>query len=137
MWRKPTTSELHDCMSQDHKATSVNVFPVPKKHGHACLYDLRADPGEHKDISQANKGVVRMLTSQLNLMVLTQRDCSGWTYATSNSTYDLPGPLQPDGTRSCSPPDLLGHCNVSCANSRWASYGKAEGPICGVPNCEE
>jgi arylsulfatase A-like enzyme len=135
-WRTPNKTESHDCMAQNHApGGAAHVLPVPKAGGHACLYDLRADPGEHVDVSQANKDVVAELTNQLNLIILTQRDCNGWTYKSADSSYDIPGPLQPDGTRSCSPSALLGYCDQGCANALWASYGKADGPICGVPNC--
>ena len=111
------------------------MLPVPKEGGHACLYDLRADPGEHVDVSQANKDVVDQLTQQLYLEILTQRDCNGWTYKNSDDSYHIPGPRQPDGTWSCSPSAKIGYCDQSCADAKWKAFGKADGPVCAVPNC--
>ena len=136
-WRAPNATEIHDCIAQNHApGGAANVLPIPKKGGHACLFDLRADPGEHVDVSQSNLDVVVKLTAALNLAVLTQRDCSGWTYKASGSEYDIPGPLQPDGTKSCSPPKLIGHCDAQCANLHWKkAFGVGDGPICGLDAC--
>ena len=57
----------------------------------------------------------------------------GWSY--HNTPGAIPGPLQPDNTTSCSPPELIGTCNKSCANAKWEAYGSSDGPICGVPGC--
>ena len=132
-WRQPNATEMHDCIAQNHApGGAAKVLPIPKKGGHACLFDVRADPGEHVDVSQSNLDVVKKLTAALNLAVLTQRDCSGWSYRDSDSTYDIPGPLQPDGTNSCSPPPtLIGHCDAKCANAHWKNtFG-----VCGLDAC--
>ena len=47
----------------------------------------------------------------------------------------IPGPVQPDGTTSCSPPELLGKCDTKCAQAKWKTFGNDDGPICGVPGC--
>ena len=97
-----------------------------------CLFNLRADPGEHRDLASENVDLVTKLWAQLNASVGTQRDCSGWAYP---KPHVIPGPAQPGGGTSCSPPALLGACNVDCAQAKWRAYGTPDGPMCGVPGC--
>ena len=48
--------------------------------------------------------------------------------------------MKPDGSTSCSPPELIGKCDAKCAKTKWAKFGNAagegEGPICDVPGCD-
>eukprot|EP00041_Stephanoeca_diplocostata_P018292 m.382106 g.382106 ORF g.382106 m.382106 type:complete len:730 (-) comp20970_c1_seq32:2839-5028(-) len=111
-WRQPTASETLNCQLQD-VAPSTSPLPVPGKAGVLpCLFDLRADPGEHEDLSAGNIDVVHELWTMLNTSVLGQRDCSGWSYKGTN--HGIPGPWQPDGTtRYCVSSDIsaLAQCN--------------------------
>jgi len=133
-WRPPNSSESVSCMAQDVDP-SVSAQPVPGSAGALpCLFDLRADPGEHWDVSNKNLDMMQQLWAVLNSTILTQRDCNGWSY--KGTGHSIPGPWQPDTkTTSCSPPELLGKCNPSCAFAKWQAYGKADGPQCGVPGC--
>ena len=36
-----------------------------------------------------------------------------------------------------SPAALLGPCNQGCAQRHWAALNGGDGPICGVPGCQE
>ena len=99
-----------------------------------CLFDLRADPNEHEDLSAKLPEVVARLWAKLNETLGGARDCSGWSYK-GVAGAAIPGPTQPDGSTSCSPPELLGSCDAKCAAAKWMAYGKADGPICGVPGC--
>ena len=74
---------------------------------------------------------VHSLWKILNDTILGMRDCQGWT------TKHIPGPMQPDGETSCSPPGLLGVCDEACAAAKWDAYGGKDGPICGVPGCKK
>lgn len=139
-WRPPNASETVDCMGQD-LSPAQSFFPAaarPRKGagaGRPCLFDVRADPGEHVDLSADLPDVVAKLWARLNASVGYQRDCNGWTYE-GTAAAEIPGPRQPDGSTSCSPPERLGHCNETCADAKWAAYGKPDGPICAVPGCE-
>ena len=136
VWRQPFENETHPCIAQDLPPSSNVFYPVPgTPHAMPCLFDLRNDPGEHVDLSKQFPTLVRTMWATLNETVLTQRDCQGWSYT---SHGEIPGPLQMDGvSRSCSPPLLIGTCNVTCATKKWATYGriKDDGPICDVPGC--
>lgn len=110
-----------------HNAGLVRAY---NSNGTVCLFDVRADPGEHWDVASSNSDVVTELYASLNNAILGQRDCSGWS-------GPVPGPYDPfrKGT-GCSPPDLMGVCNDACANAKWKAFdAKADGPICGVPGC--
>lgn len=132
-WRKPNATEQVSCMTQD-VAPHVSALPVPGTPGALpCLFDLRSDPGEHHDLAADNVQLVHELWKTLNNTILTQRDCNGWSYKGTSAV--IPGPVQPDGTTSCSSPEKLGNCNKTCANNKWKSYGSNKGPICGVPGC--
>ena len=130
-WRAPNASESVSCMSQD-LPPGESFFPVPTTGRLPCLFNLRADPGEHRDLASENVDLVTKLWAQLNASVGTQRDCSGWAYP---KPHVVPGPAQPGGGTSCSPPALLGACNVDCAQAKWRAYGTPDGPMCGVPGC--
>ena len=109
-------------MQQDVAPDNGNSpLPLPNKPGLSpCLFDLRADPGEHWDLSQANPDVVKELYAALNGIILGQRDCSGWS-------GPIPGPYDPvrKGT-GCSPPELMGVCNQASAAQR-AGWGAPRG----------
>ena len=47
-WRKPNASETVGCQAQD-VGPAVSALPGPGK-GAPCLFDLRADPYEHKNV---------------------------------------------------------------------------------------
>ena len=51
----------------------------------------------------------------------------------------IPGPEQPDGSTSCSPPELIGTRNKKRADQHWSKHGSQVGkgtpPQCGVPGC--
>ena len=133
-WRAPDASETFACMKQD-ASPATSFFPTPGEAGGSpCLFDLRADPGEHVDLAGQFPGVVAHLWAVLNQTLGGARDCNGWSYK-GVANASIPGPRQPDGTTSCSPPELLGNCNAKCANAKWQAFGKADGPICGVPGC--
>ena len=103
--------------------------------GRPCLYDLRADPGEHRDLGAARPDVVAALWTALNASLLTLRDCQGWSYEGVRNA-GIPGPAQPGGGTSCSPAALLGPCDQACAQNVWLKgYGNRDGPICNVPGC--
>jgi len=127
VWRQPNTTETMPCMGQD-VAPSKSSLPLP--NGTVCLFDVRADPGEHWDVASSNSDVVTELYASLNNAILGQRDCSGWS-------GPVPGPYDPFRKRTgCSPPELMGVCNDACANAKWKAFdAKADGPICGVPGC--
>lgn len=133
-WRAPNASETFACMKQDAPPTT-SFFPTPGQPGGSpCLFDLRADPNEHVDLSTELPDVVAHLWSVLNQTLGGARDCNGWSY-NGVAGAAIPGPRQPDGSTSCSPPELLGNCNATCADAKWRAFGKADGPICGVPGC--
>eukprot|EP00927_Polykrikos_kofoidii_P056640 TRINITY_DN50730_c0_g1_i1.p1 TRINITY_DN50730_c0_g1~~TRINITY_DN50730_c0_g1_i1.p1 ORF type:complete len:602 (-),score=68.04 TRINITY_DN50730_c0_g1_i1:224-1951(-) len=73
-----------------------------------CLFDLQADPEERQDLAAKRPDLVTELWAELNRTALT--------------VY-----------RSRSPAVLVGHCDQSCAETKWK--GKP-GPICGVPGCD-
>lgn len=134
VWHNPTGSEVVPCQMQD-VAPDVSALPVPADAGASpCLFDLRADPVERNDVASANPDVVASLWAALNTTVAGQRDCQGWSYV--GTSAHIPGPAQPDGTWSCSPPAKLGVCNTTCAEDYWeSSYGDKEGPVCGLSMC--
>lgn len=136
-WRDPFPNETMPCMKQDlppsHKP-SGSPFPVPgEPDALPCLFDLRADPGEHVDLASKYVDIVRNLWAKLNRSNAGARDCQGWSY--EGTPGSIPGPLQPDNSTSCSPPQLIGTCNKSCAAEKWAAMGNPDGPICDVPGC--
>jgi hypothetical protein len=140
-WLPPVGAEIVACQAQD-ASPSNSTLPVPGQQGAMpCLFDIRADAGEHVDVSATNADVVQQLYTVLKKIVLTQRDCSGWSYAGSGGAsipHSIPGPVQPDGSTSCSPPELLGACDPKCATAKWkTSDTKADGPVCGVPGCDQ
>ena len=92
--------------------------------------------GEHKNLAASNPDVVAELYAALNQTILTLRDCNGWSYQ-GRPNGKIPGPLQPDNTTSCSPPELIGHCDTKCAQAKWQKYGShsGDGPHCDVPGC--
>merc|ERR1712216_794790 len=102
------------------------------------------DPREEHEVSSLFPDIVTLLWTTLNESVARSRDCSGSSY--QGTPGHIPGPLQTDGTRGCSPPHLLGPCHTECARSLWAArkidttrkmqVSRAEGPICGVPWCD-
>ena len=92
-----------------------------------------SDPGEHVNVAKENADVVAELWAALNTTILGARDCQGWSY--KGTPGKIPGPVQPDGTTSCSPPELLGKCDTKCAQAKWKTFGNDDGPICGVPGC--
>merc|ERR1719253_424177 len=122
-WKKSDDAQW-PCNFQD-VSPSESALPVPHPGKTPCLFDVYADPGEHKNIAAENPDVVQRLWAKLNATILTQRDCNGWTYK------PIPGPA---GT--CSPAKLIGKCNQQCANKKWAQYGSSDGPTCGVPGCD-
>ena len=89
-----------------------------------------ADPGEKHDIAAGNEALVARLWVQLNMSILTQRDCS--------AVGDTKGS---EGIGGCSPVALLGSCDPGRAAKYWKTHydescgGKGCGPICGVPGC--
>ena len=89
-----------------------------------------ADPGEKQDIAAGNEALVAQLWAQLNMSILTQRDCS--------AVGDKKGS---EGIGGCSPTAMLGSCDADCAAKYWKTHfdescgGKGCGPICGVPGC--
>lgn len=117
--------DLWPCVGQDlGPGGGTNVFPG--RGTPPCLFDLRADKEERVNLAGAeeHRGLVQQLWAQLNRSVLTGRDCSGWS-----------GPVRSFGGQ-CSPPELLGPCDSSCAASHWESVsGAGMGPVCGVPGC--
>lgn len=133
-WRPPNASETVPCMHQD-ASPETSSLPIPAPGMLPCLFDLRADPGEHSNVALANPDVVNQLWAALNHSIAYQRDCNGWSYSGANGGA-IPGPMQPgqNGT-SCSPAAKIGVCQVACSNALWASYGKADGPNCDVPGC--
>ena len=135
-WVAPSKAETFDC-TQQTLAPADSFFPVPAKPGLSpCLFDLRADPAERHDVSAANADVVQRLWAALNATILTQRDCQGWSYKGVKAPgAGIPGPAQPGGGTSCSPPALLGSCDTACAQKKWNAYGNKGGPVCGVPGC--
>eukprot|EP00051_Salpingoeca_urceolata_P006709 m.88780 g.88780 ORF g.88780 m.88780 type:complete len:641 (-) comp14955_c0_seq1:114-2036(-) len=110
-WKQPdgTWVKSNDkdwpCNTQDRKG------PLPYNGKQPCLFDLRADPGEHVNIADDNPDIVQQLWEQLNMTILTSRDCE---------------------RTSCSPPDMIGPCNESCAKNLWGNF---QGPVCDVPQC--
>lgn len=137
-WRAPVGSEAVPCMTQD-VGPAESALPVPTNSSAPtpCLFDLGIDPGEHEDVSQNHPEVVSRLWRILNVTVAGQRDCSGWSYE-GVPGVEIPGPRQPDGSTSCSPPALLGPCDTECSESHWTRFGekgKPDGPLCGVPGC--
>lgn len=113
----------------------MSFLPIPKKGKGVCLYDLRDDPGEHRNVAKKNPDVVAELWTALNMTILTVRDCNGWSYG-KGTPGTIPGP-----GGSCSPAALLGHCDKKCAEKKWDAYGAGpgakslSGPMCGVPGC--
>lgn len=167
-WVEPSAAQgLHACMGMD-APPSVSFYPLPSSAAFLfegiegapeyerswgwtnspCLFDVLADPAEKTDLSAAHPGLVRQLWAALNASLLTMRDCSGWSYE-GTSGAAIPGPRQPDGSASCSPPALLGACNASCARAYWEEGWAADGtcgsaqsasgefswPHCGVSGC--
>ena len=136
-WRKPNATERPACMGQD-APPAESALPLPADGGSPCLFDLLNDPGEHTDLSASEPELVRQLWAALNATILTQRDCNGWSYK-GVPNASIPGPRQPDGSTSCSPPALLGHCDKACAAAHWQTFGDSgahgKGPYCGVPGC--
>lgn len=133
-WRAPYANETFGCVKQSAGPTE-GLQPAPGSPGQGvCLFDIRADPGEHLNLADQHPDIVATLWAALNNTALTQRDCVGWSYNGVKGAA-IPGPVQPDGTTSCSPPELLGTCDAECAYSKWEAYGNKDGPICGVPGC--
>lgn len=122
-WKKMNADDW-PCSFQD-VSPKDSALPVPHPGKTPCLFDIRADPGEHVNIAKKNPDIVQKLWAELNATILTQRDCNGWTYE------PIPGP---SGT--CSPAKLLGKCDSTCAKKKWAKYGSNDGPVCGVPGCD-
>lgn len=139
-WRPPHANETFACMLQD-VPPSVSALPVPNPNASVatpCLFDVEDDAGEHVDCAATNASLVDELWALLNLTIAGQRDCNGWSYEGTNAS--IPGPTQPDGTKSCSPPDLLGSStnrSQQCAKDKWRAYGSADGPLDGVPGCDD
>ena len=131
-WREPT--HIIPCMHQS-KPPTAGLEPIPGVAGALpCLFNLSSDSSETTDLSATHSETVMALWAQLNHTALTQRDCQGWSY--KGTPGNIPGPTQPDGSTSCSPPELLGPCNNSCAANYWSTrYGRSEGPTCDVPTC--
>jgi len=133
-WRTPNASESVGCMDQD-VSPAESALPIPsRKTNSPCLFDLRLDPGEHNDLASSFPSLVEQLWSALNLSIAGQRDCQGWTY--QGTAAVIPGPVQPDGTTSCSPSSKLGNCDKTCAESKWSTFGNPDGPYCAVPGCK-
>eukprot|EP01062_Namystynia_karyoxenos_P029744 TRINITY_DN222_c0_g1_i1.p1 TRINITY_DN222_c0_g1~~TRINITY_DN222_c0_g1_i1.p1 ORF type:complete len:641 (+),score=182.67 TRINITY_DN222_c0_g1_i1:72-1994(+) len=123
---EPSSDKDWDCNLQD-LPPSESALPVPAAGRRPCLFDVHADASERVNLAAQNPDIVARLWAALNATVLTQRDCSGWTYK------PIPGP-----NGSCSPPELLGNCSAqsqACAKAKWQAYGNKDGPICGVPGC--
>ena len=144
VWRNPLPNETFPaCMEQDQPPESGLFFPVPGRVGHSpCLFDLRADPGEHVDLSAVYPEMVAQLWKHLNATVATQRDCNGWSYKGVQDAT-IPGPWVGANSgssfsTSCSPKALLGECNANCSTHLWTSkWGITydQGPMCAVPEC--
>jgi hypothetical protein len=136
-WRAPNATESPSCVGQDGPP-SASLLPIPASGGAPCLFNLVDDPGEHHDVAGDHPQLVAELWAALNQSALTQRDCQGWSYE-GVPNASVPGPRQPDGSTSCSPPELLGRCDAACAGRHWDTFGdaggKGSGPVCGVPGC--
>ena len=126
-WTQPTAAETVDCMQQDLPPAQSYLPTVHRPKMQPCLFDLRADPNEHINRAAANPAVVAAMWTALNITILGQRDCSGW------STYQghgVPGPVQPGGVTSCSSPERIGICNQACADAHWETFkGNADGYV--------
>ena len=126
-WKQPNGTWI----AAPNDSWPCNYQDLPPSESHLpgngrlpCLFDVRADEGEHNNIAMENMELVNELWAKLNHTVLTTRDCSGWT-----------GPIPGPGGR-CSPPALVGKCDKTCADKKWRSYGKGSGgPHCDVPGC--
>ena len=46
----------------------LSLLPLPNGGGSPCLYDLRADPGEHVDLKHRYPGVVAALVRKLEAL---------------------------------------------------------------------
>lgn len=80
-----------------------------------CLFDLTNDRNETTDLSDVGRDTVLRLWDMLNTTWL------GYYH-------------------SRSPADLLGPCNIDCAEKYWYNHTNADnfgtqGPYCGVPGC--
>jgi len=134
--------QLRPACEKQSKGPKFGILPVPYRQAAIpCLFDLRDDPREERDLSGKFPGLVSKLWAQLNETVASTRDCSGWSY--NGNGGNIPGPEQKTrtGRTGCSPPYLLGACNKTCAMAAWHSRAKTggsdstEGPTCGVPGC--
>jgi hypothetical protein len=128
---------VEDCTFQTLSPAS-SFFPVPHNASmQPCLFDIRKDPSERQNLAHELPAIVMELWAILNTTILTQRDCSGWSY--KGTTGSIPGPLNPmDNQTGCSPPAKLGACDASCAKAHWQSgFGNSDGPICDVPGCSK
>jgi arylsulfatase A-like enzyme len=125
-----------DCVHQT-LSPAESFFPVPHNASlRPCLFDIRKDPSERHNVAAQFPAIVEELWAALNATLLTQRDCSGWSYRSTPG--GIPGPMQADpkgNTTGCSPPALLGVCARQCAGGVWSKFGDGDGPICGVPGC--
>jgi|EP01043_Picozoa_sp_COSAG02_P029134 hypothetical protein len=126
---------VEDCTFQTLPPAS-SFFPVPHNASmQPCLFDIRKDPSERHNLAAQLPAIVMELWAVLNSTILTQRDCSGWSY--KGTPGSIPGPFNPtENQTGCSPPAKLGVCDASCAKAHWQSgFGNSDGPICDVPGC--
>lgn len=127
---KATLENTPVCGRPDAKPSNDSLLGgIPGQR--PCLFDIRADVGERKDLGAepALASVVESMWRTLNMTVLSSRDCSA---VGGSGGHSYPS----EGIGGCSPTDLLGNCDAECASAYWAKhYGQGQGPICGVPGC--
>eukprot|EP01060_Flectonema_neradi_P008760 TRINITY_DN1626_c0_g1_i4.p1 TRINITY_DN1626_c0_g1~~TRINITY_DN1626_c0_g1_i4.p1 ORF type:complete len:552 (+),score=94.24 TRINITY_DN1626_c0_g1_i4:43-1698(+) len=143
-WRQPNGTWIASnntewpCNKQDGPPSNTSNGYLPGNGLPPCLFNVRTDASEKINIGPSNPDIVARLWRQLNETALTTRDCSGFS-----------GPVPGPGGQ-CSPPELIGHCDVNCSAAFWAtkypvhphsffspSDDVGPGPVCDVPACEK
>jgi len=79
-----------------------------RTHFRPCLFDLSADPNEHKNLAEAHPDIMSSLWQMLNETWLGK-------------------------FTSRSPAQLVGKCNKMCAKKKWGWI--VPSPQCGIPGC--